>query len=76
MKALNLITLVLVIVGGVNWGLVGFANLDLVALLFGEGTALTRIVYGLVGLSALYQIAPLIRAIQVGEPRAEAAHRG
>jgi uncharacterized protein len=75
MKALNLITLILVIVGGLNWGLVGLADFDLVAALFGAGSALSRIVYVLVGVSALYQIIPLIKAFQVGEVHAEAAHR-
>lgn len=72
MKMLNIVTLILVIVGGINWGLVGAANFDLVAALFGEGSGLTRAVYVLVGLSALYQIVPLIRAISIDEPQAEA----
>ncbi|HEX7254584.1 MAG TPA: DUF378 domain-containing protein [Gaiellaceae bacterium] len=59
MKALDLITAVLVIVGGLNWGLVAIAEFDLVAAVvgeeFGETNALSRIVYGLVGLSAVYQ---------------------
>ena len=57
MRALNILTLVLLIVGGLNWGLVGAFGFDLVAALFGEGSALSRVVYGLVGLSALWQIA-------------------
>lgn len=73
MKALNLITLLLVIVGGVNWGLVGLFDFDLVAALFGDGSAMSRIVYTLVGLSALYQIIPFSRATRVGEVPAEAA---
>ncbi len=48
------ITFVLVIIGGLNWGLIGLVNLDLVATLFGEGALLSRIVYSLVGLSAIY----------------------
>ena len=56
MKALNLITLALVIIGGINWGLVGLAQFDLVAAIFGEQTTASRIVYALVGLSALYGI--------------------
>lgn len=76
MKALNILTLVLVIVGGVNWGLVGLADFDLVAALLGDGSVLARAVYVLVGLSAVYQIAPLAKAIRLDEPRAEAAHRG
>lgn len=62
MRALNTITLVLLIVGGLNWGLVGLANFDLVAAIFGEMTPLSRIVYMLVGLSALWQIVPLVTA--------------
>jgi uncharacterized membrane protein YuzA (DUF378 family) len=46
--------LAVLVVGGVNWGMVGMLNIDLVSSLFGEMTILTRIVYGLVGLSALY----------------------
>jgi uncharacterized membrane protein YuzA (DUF378 family) len=75
MKPLNLITLILTIVGGINWGLVGLADFDLVAAIFGAGTGAARTVYALVGLSALYQIAPLLRAFQIDEPRAEAAAR-
>ncbi|CUH66986.1 hypothetical protein TG4357_02761 [Thalassovita gelatinovora] len=56
MQPLNLITLILLIVGGLNWGLVGFANFDLVAAIFGDGSMLSRIVYALVGLSAVWQI--------------------
>jgi len=63
MKALNVITLVLLIVGGLNWGLVGLFQFDLVAALFGgQDALLSRIVYTLVGLSAVYQILPMARA--------------
>jgi uncharacterized protein len=66
MKKLDLIALVLLVVGGLNWGLVAIARFDLVAALsgldFGETNALTRIVYGLVGLSAVY-VAARLRAI-------------
>lgn len=75
MKTLNLLTLILAIVGGINWGLVGLGNFDLVAAILGEGSALSRTVYALVGLSALYQIVPLVKAFQIDEPRAEAARR-
>ena len=51
MKAINLTTLLLVIIGGLNWGLVGIANIDLVATLFGgQQATVSRIVYMLVGL--------------------------
>ena len=61
MRLVNTITLVLLIVGGLNWGLVGLFGFDLVAALFGEMSALSRIVYSLVGLSALWQLVPLFR---------------
>lgn len=54
MKAINIIALLLLVVGGLNWGLVGLFHLDLVATLFGAGSVLSRIVYILVGLSALW----------------------
>jgi uncharacterized membrane protein YuzA (DUF378 family) len=63
MKPLNLITLVLVIVGGLNWGLVGLFDWNLVAALFGEGSALARAVYVLVGISAIWQLVPLSAAL-------------
>jgi uncharacterized membrane protein YuzA (DUF378 family) len=59
MKQLDVIAAALVIIGALNWGLVGLFRLDLVAALFGmqfgETSALTSAVYGLVGLSGLYQ---------------------
>ena len=64
MKALNALAVVLVIVGGLNWGLVAVAEFDLVAWLvgedFGQTNAASRIVYGLVGLAAVYGITQLI----------------
>ena len=64
MKKLDVLAAVLLIVGGLNWGLVAIAEFDLVAALvgleFGETNAVSRIVYGLVGLAALYGIGSLI----------------
>ena len=61
MKKLDVLAAILVVVGGLNWGLVALAEFDLVATLvgleFGETNAASRLVYGLVGLSAAYQIA-------------------
>lgn len=54
MKAAYVTALVLVIIGGVNWGLVGFFDFNLVDALFGEGSGLSRVIYALVGLAALY----------------------
>lgn len=55
MKFLDLLTKILVIVGGLNWGLVGLLKFDLVAALLGDMTGLARTVYALVGLSAVFQ---------------------
>ncbi len=56
MGTLDYIAFILVIIGGINWGLIGFLNYDLVAAIFGNMSALSRIIYDLVGLSALYMI--------------------
>ena len=74
MKAVNLITLILVIVGGLNWGLVGALNFDLVATLFGAASIVSRLVYVLVGLSALWQLIPLATAFGSDEPTALRGH--
>lgn len=55
MRSFDVIVAVLLVVGGLNWGLVGFARFDLVASLLGDGTWFARAVYLLVGVSALYQ---------------------
>jgi uncharacterized protein len=66
MKKLDLLAAVLLIVGGLNWGLISIARFDLVAALFGldfgDTNPATRIIYGLVGLSAVY-LAAQLRAI-------------
>jgi uncharacterized membrane protein YuzA (DUF378 family) len=75
MKWLNVITLLLVIVGGLNWGAValGGHGADLVAALFGgDDAGLSRIVYALVGLSAIWQLMPFFRSLQADEVSAEA----
>ena len=56
MKAIDLIALILVIVGALNWGLIGLFGFNLVDTLFGIGTALSRIVYTLVGISGIWCI--------------------
>ena len=53
MYILKVIAYVLVLVGAINWGLVGFFGFDLVASIFGEMSAVARLVYSLVGLSAI-----------------------
>ncbi|MFP4661410.1 MAG: DUF378 domain-containing protein [Halanaerobiales bacterium] len=54
LKALDWVALILLIVGGLNWGLVGLFSFDLVAAVFGDMSTLSRIIYTLVGLSAVY----------------------
>lgn len=56
MKPVEQISMVLTIVGGVNWGLIGLFQFDVVAALFGEMSALTRVIYSLIGLAAVYEI--------------------
>jgi uncharacterized membrane protein YuzA (DUF378 family) len=53
-NALDWGALAILVVGGINWGVIGAFNLDLVSYLLGDMTILTRVVYGLVGLSAIY----------------------
>jgi len=53
MRILRIIAYILVIIGAINWGLVGFFNFDLVAAIFGEMTFMTRLIYDIVGISAL-----------------------
>ena len=77
MKWLNLITLLLAIIGGLNWGFVAFGghSYDVVAAVFGgDDTAAARIIYGLVGLSALWQLMPFVAAMRIPEAEAEAGH--
>lgn len=56
LTAVDWVAMVLLIIGGLNWGLVGLMGVDIVATLLGEGTMASRAVYMLVGLSALYSI--------------------
>jgi hypothetical protein len=64
MKKLDILAAALVLIGGLNWGLVGLAKFDLVAWIFGmsfgETNAASRAVYGLVGLAAVYGIGSLL----------------
>ena len=62
MKTIDVIAAVLLVIGGLNWGLVGAAKFDLVAAIFGT-SAFANVVYVLVGIAALYQIISL-RGIQ------------
>jgi uncharacterized membrane protein YuzA (DUF378 family) len=65
---LDWIALVLAIIGGLNWGLVGAFNFDLVAAIFGAGSVVSRLIYILVGLAALYLIYYAIRVSADSRP--------
>ena len=56
MKTLDNIALILVIIGALNWGLIGLFNFNLVETIFGGFSAISRIIYTLVGISGLYSI--------------------
>ncbi len=55
MKSIDVIAALLVVVGACNWGLVGLFGFDLVAALLGDSSALSRVVYSLVGIAGLFQ---------------------
>lgn len=52
----DLVAVILLLVGGLNWGLVGLFKFDLIASIFGEMSVVSRVIYVLVGLSAVYRI--------------------
>lgn len=56
MKTMDYIALVLVVIGAVNWGLIGFFDFDLVKAIFGDMTLVSRIIYSLVGIAGLYAL--------------------
>lgn len=66
-KCFDYTALTIVIIGAVNWGLIGIFRLDLVSLLFGNMTWLSRIVYTLVGLSGVYLLTLYGRVIEMGQ---------
>jgi uncharacterized protein len=77
MKKLDIAAAALLIVGGLNWGLVAVAEFDLVAWIFGgmdfgETNAASRVVYGLVGVAALYGVGSLLRLARGIDGRAAA----
>ena len=67
MRVLNKIALILLIIGGINWGLIGLFDYNLVAAIFGTMSAVSRVIYTLVGISALWCISLLFDR----EPRRE-----
>jgi uncharacterized protein len=55
MKVLDIVVTVLLVIGALNLGLIGFFGFNLVGAIFGEATAFTRVIYAAVGLSGLYE---------------------
>lgn len=70
MKIFDAVTFVLVIIGGLNWGLLGLFSFDLITFLFGEIAPLDRVIYTLIGLSALYYAIAFRAVLQRWRPRA------
>ncbi|MCI8514826.1 MAG: DUF378 domain-containing protein [Lachnospiraceae bacterium] len=66
-KGLDYTALAIVIIGAVNWGLIGFFRFDLVAFLFGDMSLLSRIVYAVVGVCGLYLLSAFGRVLSTGE---------
>lgn len=66
-NSLDWLALILLVVGGLNWGLVGVFDFNLVSYLFGEMSVLSRVIYDLVGLSALYMLAVALGLLGKGE---------
>ena len=62
MKNLNMLAMILMIVGGINWGLIGFFNYNVVSSLLGDASMMTKVVYCLVGVCALYEAWQFMRS--------------
>ncbi|QHQ62253.1 DUF378 domain-containing protein [Anaerocolumna sedimenticola] len=56
MKTVDYIALCLVIIGAINWGLIGFLGFDLVRVIFGDMTWISRVIYAVVGIAGLYAL--------------------
>lgn len=75
MRTLNRITLALIIIGGLDWLLVGLFQFDPIGLLFGgAGAILSRIIYTLIGISALWQLLPFFGAAHLSDAEAKIKH--
>jgi uncharacterized membrane protein YuzA (DUF378 family) len=69
MRAVNVIALILILVGGLNWGLVGFFDYNLVDSLLGVDSTASRVVYAVVGVAALYKIVVAIGVRSMGKAK-------
>lgn len=73
MRELNIVTLFLTILGGLNLLAIALLNADPLAFVFVRGSAALTLVHVLIGLSAAWQVVPFVLALSMGQPRAEAA---
>ncbi len=69
MKTVDIVSSVLLVIGGINMGLIGFFSFNLLAAIFGEGSAINHVIYALVGLSALYDISSLTFGLKATQER-------
>lgn len=69
-KGLDYTALTIVIIGAINWGLIGFFNFNLVSFLFGSSTWLSRIIYAAVGICGIYIVSAYGRIGEFGEQHA------
>ena len=53
---LDVVCLILIIIGAVNWGLIGFFNLDIISVIFGNMSMITRIIFAVVGIAGIYSL--------------------
>ena len=53
---LDIVAFILIIIGAINWGLIGFFRFDLIASLFGQLSAISRIIYAIVGIAGIYSL--------------------
>ncbi|WP_338596587.1 DUF378 domain-containing protein [Clostridium baratii] len=67
MKFVDKIALLLVVIGAINWGMIGIFDFDLIAMLFGHMSMISRIVYSLVGIAGLYSISFFARNSAVND---------
>jgi uncharacterized protein len=72
LSTIQRIALLLTIIGAMNWGLIGFFQFDLIAAIFGgQGAALSRIIYGIVGIAGLINLGLLFKPTEEFERQAE-----
>ncbi|WP_315925211.1 DUF378 domain-containing protein [Mesorhizobium sp. SP-1A] len=72
MRTMNIITLILIILGGLNWLVMGLSGFDVIGTIFGgAGHPVARVAYVIVGLAAIWQLMPMVSSFTMGEIDAE-----